>query len=97
MLTLLPLPTLLAVVFDPTITLGTVLQMATMVITVIIAVVKLLERIGNLQTTLEHHGARLEEHDEAIKALMVQGQQMMGTVQRLIGRSEVAERANRHH
>lgn len=97
MLTLLPVPAILAITFDPTVTLGTVIQIGTMVVTVMVAVVKLLNQIGHLQSTLESHSRQLSEHDDEIRALMSQGQQMMNTVQRLIGRSEVAERANRHH
>ncbi len=88
---------LIAVVFDPTITLGTLIQIITMVGTVVIAVIKLMDRIGGLQRTLESHGERIAEHDDEIKALMQQGQQMMNTVQRLIGRSEAAVRAPRNH
>lgn len=75
--------------FDGTITLGTIIEIAVMVVGIITAWVKLERKLTSFAVNLEHHASAIEKHtirlDDVDKKLL----SIIGDLQRLIGRSEV--------
>ena len=70
--------------FDPTVSAGTIVEVVSMTIVVIIAVMKVLRQIDRLQMTVQEHTHRLNAHDSVLTRLL-------GQVERMIGRQEAAD------
>jgi len=75
-------------VFDGTITLGTIVQMVVMVVGIIVAWMKLDTKLTAFAVNLEHHAAAIEKHTARLDAIDARLLNVIADLQRLIGRSE---------
>ena len=74
--------------FDGTVTLGTLLQIAVMLVAIIVAWGKLDAKLASFTVNLEHHAAAIEKHTIRLDAIDARLIDVITDLQRLIGRSE---------
>jgi len=79
------------VTFDPSITLGTILQIGTMVWAGIAVYYGIKAQISKMQSTLDHHSEQFSSGDMRVTRIEAAVKQMGDHVQRLIGREEARE------
>lgn len=82
------------VTFDPTITLGTIIQSATVAIAVIAAYYAIKNKLEMFTGTMTAHAEALEKHSERLDKHEAKILDLVGGLQRVIGQSEMVFRAN---
>lgn len=85
---------LATVTFDPTVTLGTVIQSATVAIAIIAAYHAIRNKLDMFTSTMTSHAEALEKHSERLDRHEEKILDLVGGLQRVIGQSEMVFRAN---
>lgn len=78
--------------FDATVTLGTVIQIIALACTAYAVVLAVKNRIEILESTLKQHAEALKSHDTVLGTYEARLFEIVGGLQRLIGRFETLER-----
>lgn len=81
-----------AIAFDNTITLGAVLQIVTLLGVALAAFYAVKNRIEVFQTILQEHGQALHKHDAVLQIYETRIFELVGGLQRLVGRIEASDR-----
>ena len=82
-------------IFDGTITLGTILEISTMISAFVVAWMKLSTKLTAFAVNLNHHAEAIEKHTTRLDAIDGRLIAVIADLQRLIGRSEVFTSASR--
>ena len=77
--------------FDWTLTLGAVIQIATIIVATAAVINAVTNRIELLRATLQTHADALKKHDTALSLYESRVFELVSDLQRLIGRFEVLE------
>ena len=75
-------------VFDGTVTLGTVFQIVAMFAAVLVAWMKIDARLASFAANLDHHAVAIERHTLRLDAIDGRLFSIVSDLQRLIGRTE---------
>jgi len=79
------------ITFDPSVTLGTILQIGAMLWAGIAVYYGIKAQIEKMQSTLDHHSEQFSSGDMRVTRIETAVKQMGDHVQRLIGREEARE------
>lgn len=83
---------LFAIAFDNTITLGAILQTVTLIGVAFAAFYALKNRIEVFHTVLQEHAQALHKHDAVLSVYETRIFELVGGLQRLVGRIEASDR-----
>lgn len=90
---------LVALQFDPTISLGTIIQtllgIVTLVATAFGVISQVRVQLGRFEQTLTQHAASIHQHSARMEKYEEQMSTVAGHLQRLIGRTEILDRFQR--
>ena len=75
--------------FEPTITLGTIIQLITMVVLVVAFATSLKGKLDSIKEILEMHNNALQKHDAMLAVYETRIFTMVADIQKLIGKFEM--------